>query len=96
MAHLGDPIEDLRWASMLFWGHDNLASGMIDREDFYRLYEKKNGYPVDRKRLTFYQVLGNAKVAVICQTGIEAFVNARTPDLDRMRVLLLPGTGARG
>jgi len=80
MAHLGDPMEDLGWASMMFWGRDELAGGLMEREAFYRLYEQKTGRSVDRKRLFFYQVLGNAKMAVICLTGIRDFVEGRTPD----------------
>ena len=80
MAHLGDPMEDLGWASMMFWGRDELAGGLMEREAFYRLYEQKSGHQVDRERLFFYQVLGNAKMAVICLTGIRDFVERRTSD----------------
>jgi aminoglycoside phosphotransferase (APT) family kinase protein len=80
MTHLGDPLEDLGWSTMGLWGKDNLAGGLIDREEYIRLYEEKSGALVDRKRLFFYQVLGNVKMAVICLTGIRDFVEGRTPD----------------
>ena len=80
MAHLGDPMEDLGWSSMRLWGRDEFAGGLIEREAYYRLYEEKSGQRVDRKRLFFYQVLGNAKMAVICLTGIRDFVERRTSD----------------
>lgn len=80
MAHLGDPMEDLGWASMKFWGREELAGGLLEREAFYKLYEQKSGHAVDRKRLFFYQVMGNAKMAVICLTGIRDFVERRTSD----------------
>ena len=38
------------------------------------------GRTVDRKRLFFYQVLGNAKMSVICLTGIRDFAEGRTSD----------------
>ena len=57
MTHLGDPLEDLGWSSMRLWGLDNLAGGLIDRDEYIRLYERKSGAAVDRKRLFFYQVL---------------------------------------
>ena len=44
MAHLGDPMEDLGWASMMFWGREELAGGLMEREAFYRLYEQKTGH----------------------------------------------------
>jgi len=42
MAHIGDPIEDLAWATMMFWGRQELAAGLMEREAFYRLYEQKS------------------------------------------------------
>ena len=80
MTHLGDPLEDLGWSSMRLWGHGNLAGGLIEREEYLKLYEQKSGAVVDRKRLFFYQVLGNAKMAVICLTGIRDFAEGRTAD----------------
>jgi aminoglycoside phosphotransferase (APT) family kinase protein len=80
MTHLGDPLEDLGWSTMGLWGKGNLAGGLIDREEYIRLYEEKSGAPVDRKRLFFYQVLGNVKMAVICLTGIRDLAEGRTPD----------------
>jgi aminoglycoside phosphotransferase (APT) family kinase protein len=80
MTHLGDPLEDLGWSTMRLWGHGNLAGGLIDREEYLGLYEQKSGVIVDRGRLFFYQVLGNAKMAVICLTGIRDFAEGRTAD----------------
>ncbi len=80
MTHLGDPLEDLGWSTMRLWGHGDLAGGLIDREEHIGLYEKKSGAALDRKRLFFYQVLGNAKMAVICLTGIRDFAEGRTSD----------------
>jgi aminoglycoside phosphotransferase (APT) family kinase protein len=80
MTHLGDPIEDLGWSSMRLWGRDTLAGGLIDRDEYIRLYEQKSAVPVDRERLFFYQVLGNAKMAVICLTGIRDLAEGRTSD----------------
>ncbi|HYB92300.1 MAG TPA: phosphotransferase family protein [Candidatus Binataceae bacterium] len=92
MAHLGDPMEDLGWASMMFWGREELAGGMMEREAFYRLYESKTGHRVDRDRLFFYQVLGNAKMSVICLTGIRDFIEGRTSDamMPFLELLLAP------
>ena len=41
MAHLGDPMEDLGWASMMFWGRDELAGGLMEREAFYRCTNRR-------------------------------------------------------
>jgi aminoglycoside phosphotransferase (APT) family kinase protein len=90
MTHLGDPVEDLAWATMMFWGRQEFAAGLMEREAFYRLYEQKSGHPIDRGRLRFYQVLGDAKMAVICLTGIRDFIEGRTTDsvMPILKVLL--------
>jgi len=80
MTHLGDPMEDLGWASMRFWGRGEFAAGLMEREAFYRLYEEISGRSIDRERLFFYQVLGNAKMATICLTGVCDFTEGRTVD----------------
>lgn len=92
LVHLGDPMEDLGWASLVFWGRDGLAGGLMEREAFYRLYESKTKRAVDRRRLLFYQVLGNAKMAVICLSGIRAWAEGQTADaaMPFLRHLLSP------
>jgi aminoglycoside phosphotransferase (APT) family kinase protein len=73
LAHLGDPMEDVGWASMKFWSGAGLVGGLIEPEEFYRRYEKASGIAVDRERVFFYQVLGNVKMAVIALSGVRAF-----------------------
>ena len=73
LAHLGDPMEDVGWASLKFWSGAGLAGGLIEPEEFYRRYERVSGIPVDRERVFFYQVLGNVKMAVIALSGVRAF-----------------------
>jgi len=73
VAHLGDPMEDLGWASMKFWRGDGLAVGLLPRNELLHRYEQEGGDPVDDKRVFFYEVLGNAKMAAIALTGARAF-----------------------
>lgn len=73
LAHLGDPMEDVGWASMKFWSGAGLVGGLLAPEAFYSGYEQASGNPVDRDRVFFYQVLGNVKMAVIALSGVRAF-----------------------
>ena len=73
---------------MLFWGRDDIAGGLMDREEFYGVYQQKTRSAVDRARLKFYQILGNAKMAVICLTGIRDYAEGRTAD--SVMLYLLP------
>jgi aminoglycoside phosphotransferase (APT) family kinase protein len=77
-AHLGDPMEDLGWASMKFWNGGGLSVGLMPRAELLRRYENESGKPVDEKRVFFYEVLGNAKMAAIALTGARAFSEGTT------------------
>lgn len=74
LAHLGDPMEDVGWASMKFWTGSGLVGGLMEEDEFFRRYEARSGIPVDRERVFFYQVLGNVKMAVIAQSAVSAFI----------------------
>jgi aminoglycoside phosphotransferase (APT) family kinase protein len=74
LAHLGDPMEDVGWASMKFWMGSGLVGGFMEEEEFFRRYEKRSGIPAERERIFFYQVLGNVKMAVIAQSAVTAFI----------------------
>jgi aminoglycoside phosphotransferase (APT) family kinase protein len=80
MAHLGDPMEDVGWACMRPWrwlGND-LIGGLMERRDFYRMYEEATGLKVDEDSVRFWEVLGNIKLAAIFVTGARSFTDART------------------
>ena len=74
LAHLGDPMEDVGWASMKFWMGSGLVGGLMKEDELFQRYEKRSGIPVDRERVFFYQVLGNVKMAVIAQSAVSAFI----------------------
>lgn len=80
LSHLGDPMEDLGWAIMTFWGRAGLVGGMIDRATFFRAYQEQSGIPVDPDRVRFYEVLGAVKMAVVAISGIRAFCDGRSPE----------------
>lgn len=80
MAHLGDPMEDLGWACMRFWSGRGLAVGLTTRADLLARYEQASGIPVSEERVTFYEVLGIVKMAVIALTGIRSFCDGKTHD----------------
>lgn len=75
MAHLGDPLEDVGWAGILYWrfGSAQKLGGILEREEFYNRYEAAGGEPVDRDAVRFWEVLGNLKMAVISLTGARSF-----------------------
>jgi aminoglycoside phosphotransferase (APT) family kinase protein len=69
LSHLGDPAEDMGWLCIRSWrfGNDDLpVAGVGPLDDFIAAYEAAGGAPVDRVRVRFWEVFGNAKWAIIC------------------------------
>ncbi|MFN2427880.1 MAG: phosphotransferase family protein [Candidatus Binatia bacterium] len=82
MVHLGDPLEDLAWATSRLWrGQTRLAGVLVPCERFLALYEEAGGCPLDRDRLAFYDLLAGVKMTAIMVTGLRAFAERRTDDV---------------
>jgi aminoglycoside phosphotransferase (APT) family kinase protein len=80
MTHLGDPLEDIGWACIRPWrwmGTEHIG-GLMDRADFYRMYEAASGITIDDESVRFWEVLGNVKLAAIFLTGGRSYCEGRT------------------
>lgn len=80
MTHLGDPHEDLGWATMPYWSCEERACGLEREADMIARYERLAGAKVDRDRLRFYQVLGELKMLVISLTGVRNYCEGRSSE----------------
>ncbi len=80
MTHLGDPMEDIAWACMRPWRWlgDEQIGGLMQRQEFYRMYSDSTGLAVDEDAVRFWELLGNMKFAAIFVTGARSFCDART------------------
>ncbi|MGQ0619778.1 MAG: phosphotransferase family protein [Panacagrimonas sp.] len=85
LGYLGDRHEDLSWATKTFFGHMDesgktfLVGGLMPLEEFFARYEQASGLTVDRRRLTYYDILNNYKgVAIVLATGYRAPRNGKT------------------
>lgn len=78
MAHLGDPLEDLGWATMPYWSSQGRVCGHEPEDAAVARYEALTGAPVDRDALRFWQVLGTVKMAVISLTGVKSYCEGRS------------------
>ncbi|HVP06010.1 MAG TPA: phosphotransferase family protein [Dehalococcoidia bacterium] len=80
MTHVGDPLEDVAWACIRPWrwiGTEHVG-GLMDRADFYRMYEEDSGLKIDEESVRFWEILGNAKLAAIFLTGGRSYCEGRT------------------
>ncbi len=81
MAHIGDPLEDLGWATMRFWTSGGLCQGLLPRQELIAGYERERGVRVDRESHFFYEVLGSVKMAIIGLTGVKSFNQGLVADV---------------
>jgi len=80
MTHLGDPIEDLGWATMPYWYCEDRACGLEREADMVRRYEGATRTAVAPERLRFYQVLGTVKMMAISLTGVRNYCEGRSAE----------------
>jgi len=80
MTHLGDPHEDLGWATMPYWYCEGRAAGLEPTSDMLARYAELTGWRVDPASVRFYQVLGTVKMLVISLTGVRNYCEARTAE----------------
>ncbi len=78
LAHVGDPAEDLAWLCVRAWrfGNDHLAAGGVgSREELVEAYQAAGGLPVEPDVLSFWEVLGNLKLALVFITQARAYLD---------------------
>ncbi|MCU0474518.1 MAG: phosphotransferase family protein [Anaerolineae bacterium] len=84
-AHLGDPHEELGYLCMRDWrfGVDGLrAGGLAHREDFLRSYEHFSGQTVERSAVTWWEIVGNVRWAVICLTQAQRHLSGQDRNVE--------------
>lgn len=71
LAHLGDPMEDLGWFCVNAWRFGEStrpAGGWGTREALFAAYEAAGGVRVDPRRVHFWEVMGNLKWGITCDS----------------------------
>jgi aminoglycoside phosphotransferase (APT) family kinase protein len=69
LAHTGDPAEDIGWLCIRSWrfGNDALpVAGLGGLDEFLGAYEAAGGTVPDRRRIAWWEAMGNVKWAVVC------------------------------
>lgn len=71
LAHLGDPMEDLGWFCVNAWrfgAAGQPAGGWGTREELFAAYEAAGGAAVDPRRVFFWELMGNLKWGISCDS----------------------------
>jgi aminoglycoside phosphotransferase (APT) family kinase protein len=74
LVHLGDPHEDIAWASLpQYRAGTPLISKLIAREEFSTLYRQRAGFEISQRSLHFYTIFSLLKLAITHMAGVNAF-----------------------
>ncbi len=75
MAHLGDPLEDLAWATDPLWSRpdDPRVSGMIAFEEGVRVWEKASGLAFDPEAFAWWSLFASVKAQAIWISSAKAW-----------------------
>jgi aminoglycoside phosphotransferase (APT) family kinase protein len=91
-THLGDPHEDLAWASLAqFNGGSGLVSRLLPQDEFFRQYEQLTGWRVDLAAVRYYAVMSMLKLALVNLAAAQRFQLSGTTDI-RMGALATQST----
>ncbi len=82
LVHLGDPHEDLGWASLpMYMGGSKLICRLAEPEWFYARYSEKAGFAVSMASLRYYQALSLLKLAATHMAAARCFEEGRFNDM---------------
>lgn len=91
-AHIGDPHEDLGWASLAqFNGGSGLVSRLLQQDEFFGQYEERTGWKVDVNVVRYYAVMSMLKLALVNIAAAQRFQLSGTADI-RMAALATQST----
>lgn len=84
-TRLGDPHEDIAWLCLRDWRFGNgtkRLGGIADREPFVQTYEKASQRTIDRRRLDYWEILGNLRWAVTCLSQAQRHLKGDDPSVE--------------
>lgn len=82
LVHLGDPHEDLGWASLpTYMGGSKLICRLAEPDWFYERYERGAGFPVSQASVRYYRALSLLKLAATHMAAARCFEEGRFNDM---------------
>jgi aminoglycoside phosphotransferase (APT) family kinase protein len=84
-SHIGDYAEDLTYPMVREWrfGVDNLRLGGIGQpDDYLAAYARQSGFPVDRQRVFYWELMGNVWWAVGLLKQTQRHLRGDQPNLE--------------
>jgi aminoglycoside phosphotransferase (APT) family kinase protein len=82
LVHLGDPHEDLGWASLpMYMGGSKFISRLCEPEWFYERYSEKVGFDVSMESVRYYRAFSLLKLAATHMAAARCFEEGRFNDM---------------
>ena len=82
LVHLGDPHEDLGWASLpMYMGGSKLICRLAEPDWFYQRYAEQVGFEVSMPTVRYYQALALLKLAATHMAAARCFEEGRFNDM---------------
>ncbi|MCW5652114.1 phosphotransferase family protein [Hydrogenophaga sp.] len=82
LVHLGDPHEDLGWASLpMYMGGSKFISRLCEPEWFYERYSEKAGFEVSMDSVRYYRAFSLLKLAATHMAAARCFEEGRFNDM---------------
>ncbi len=82
LVHLGDPHEDLGWASLpMYMGGSKLICRLAEPAWFYQRYGQQAGFDVSLASVRYYQALSLLKLAATHMAAARCFEEGRFNDM---------------
>ena len=82
MAHLGDPLEDLAWATDPLWGHHDpgRVAGLLPRAQALAIWSAASGFAVDDAALRWWSLFAAVKGQAIWTSAAREWVDSGMTD----------------
>lgn len=82
LVHLGDPHEDLGWASLpMYMGGTSLICRLAEPDWFYARYGDRAGFEVSMRSVRYYQAFSLLKLAATHMAAARCFEEGRFNDM---------------
>lgn len=83
MCHLGDPYEDIAWASDPMWSHENYdrPGNMIERKEAFRIWEEASGMKIDYDALKWWEIFSFVKGIAIWTSAAKEYLTGKNKSL---------------
>jgi aminoglycoside phosphotransferase (APT) family kinase protein len=80
LAHLGDPLEDLGWATQPLRHREHMIRGVWERDQILARYQELTGFEVDPAALRWWNLFATFRTAVMQVSGLRSFIEGRSEE----------------